>query len=121
MTKGVPSVTITGKHFFPYSVQSKKNTSTHPQPSYTNYRFLTQSQMVSYIKQMRKEANMAKSSILALKAKIKVDTERNGVLPDSTTLTDFSTIMQECHQKILDQYSEDSFERLFWSSQLESI
>jgi hypothetical protein len=80
--------------------------------------------MISSIKETRKEAKIAKLTVLQLKSKIEnleSYTNENGVQLDQTTKIDFATIMQESNQKILDQYPEDSFERLFWSSQLQSI
>ena len=88
---------------------------------YTNYRYMSDHQKVIQIKILKCHINRANISIMELECKLRNHSQTHGVHLDTTMEEDLTTIISDNHKKILDNYSEVSFPRLFWPTQITAL
>ena len=89
--------------------------------SHTNYRYLSDSEKNSRMKELHHNNRMAQRKITHLEEKLKEIIEIEGEQVDESTNTDLKQIMEENDHNIGAQYHKDSFMHLFWKQQKEAL
>ena len=83
---------------------------------------MSDSQKISEIKKLRNDLTEANRQIKTLDARLLNDYEERGVQLDISTHNVFlASIMEENHQRIINEYPNDTFQHLFWKTQWEAI
>lgn len=82
--------------------------------SHTNYRYLTSLQISERCSNLHTNCVANERKISRLKAKIEKLSNEQGVTLDPVLHNDMKSIMNENFSKISTQYSENTFERMFW-------
>ena len=101
-------------------VSNRKQTSIIPRvhSSHVNYRFMSDTQKIERMQQLRAEAKSAKSEVSRLQKKLSKLTKQRGIEMDNTLQADLATVMKENTPNILSCHAEGSFQRIFWEHQL---
>ena len=82
---------------------------------YTNYRYMSKPQMINEIVFLRATIGEKEKRIRHLEKMIEQD-DRSTILNESYH-EDMIIIMEDHHEKIINSYPEDSFQRIFWTTQ----
>ena len=98
----------------------KQGESSNPH-SHTNYRYLSDSEKNSRMKQLHQNNRKAHRRIARLEEKLRERIELEGEQVDELTSTDLKQIMEENDRGIEAQYPKDSFMYLFWKQQREAL
>ena len=99
--------------------QKKKMTDQQSTSKFANVRFLENDELQSKIKHLRHELKLANSKIEELELKITSDSQKEGMILDGKTSSDFITIMKYYNEHVISAYPKDSFQHIFWRNQLE--
>ena len=89
--------------------------------THTNYRYLTDSEKNSRLKELHRTNRLAQRKIAHLTEKLKEVIEIEGEQVDEATHSELKQIMEENNHHIETQYPKDSFMYLFWSQQKEAL
>ena len=102
-----------------YSRWQKKNTSKSPK-KFANNRYLSTPQRQKKLKILQSRAYNAEREVHRLKEKIKMSTQRKGVMLGKEFSDDLMQIMKESDSSIKKLFPEGSFRHLFWTQQLQA-
>lgn len=89
--------------------------------SRANIRYLNTPERVKRYSKLRTRLATQNKVVQRLKEKIALIMDRNHVVLDSTLEADFKTMMNDVTDKVRQDYSEQSFKRIFWEQQLQII
>ena len=93
---------------------------THPS-SRTPLASLTTPERKERYSKLKARLKATELQVKRLKEKIKEATDANGVAVDNDLHSDLEQIMEEHHDRIMEQYGQDSFQRLFWEEQRKAL
>lgn len=88
--------------------------------SHVNYRYLSTPEKIQRMANLRSKVVQQKRKIALLEEKVKNLTESSGVEVDKEMHDDLGNIMEEMTEKVESKFSENSFEHVFWSQQLQA-
>ena len=98
----------------------KCHDNSNPQ-SHTNYRYLSDSEKNSRMRELHRNMRVAQRRVAHLQEKLRESTEVEGEEVDESTSADLKQIMEDNDDSILKQYPKESFLYLFWTQQKESL
>ena len=98
----------------------KCHDNSNPQ-SHTNYRYLSDSEKNSLMKELHHNMRTAQKRVAHLQEKLRESTEVEGEKVDESTSADLQQIMEDNDTSILKQYPKESFLYLFWTQQKEAL
>ena len=87
--------------------------------SHTNYRFLSSPEKIERLKQLHHQNRICTKQLARLKLKLEEVIYQRGVTIDDEMSTDLCSIMNEEQQHVEKEFSEGSFQRIFWDQQRE--
>ncbi len=88
---------------------------------HTNDRYLRTPQRKERMSQLRTELKGKAKEVESLKKRLQKSTTQNGIFIDNTTEDDLEKIMTEKTEEVRQKFAPDSFQRLFWDQQLDSL
>lgn len=107
------------KTLFSLVSRYKKGKST-PVSVHTNLRYLTSPQKTERLRQLQSEKRTLQKNIARLKERIERHTLTCGIHLPQSIEKDFVSISSVHHHEILKSHQENSFQRIFWLSQIKN-
>ena len=100
------------------AMQSRWSKQTRSPKKFVNNRYLNTPQKAKKLASLQKRAYAAECEVRKLKERISISSDSNGLNVDTNLHGDLQNIMEENNERILGQFPEGSFQRLFWEQQL---
>ena len=100
------------------AIHSRWSKQSRSPKKFVNNRYLNTPQKAKKLSRLQTRAYAAESELRKLKERISISSNNNGVSVDSKLHGDLQNIMEENNERILGQFPEGSFQRLFWEQQL---
>ena len=85
-----------------------------------SYRYMSIPQWKSKVDHLKNEVHIAKKQVIELEKKLEENTALRGIILDDTSSRDLINIMEENNTNIHKQFTEGSFQRIFWEQQLQA-
>ncbi len=101
-------------------VSRYRRTNSTPRSIHTNFRYLTSPQKTERLKQFQREKRLLLKNIGRMKEKITNLTCSQGIYLSKSMEEDFVSISSAHHCKIIKSYPENSFQQIFWQSQMQN-
>ena len=89
--------------------------------STTNYRYLSTPEKAERYKELKSRSNSAEKTVKRLKERIKELMGKSCIEIDQDLHSDLSQIMEDHNDAIVSEFTEGSFQQLFWDQQLQAI
>lgn len=104
-----------------HRTQGKSKLSPTCTSSHTNFRYLDSPQKLARYKKLKERCDRAEKEIKRLKENIAKLMDEKSVAVDEPLHQDLTQIMEDHTHEVVAQFPEDSFQRLFWNQQLQSV
>ena len=97
-----------------------RRTNSTPTSICTNFRYMTSPQKIQRLKELQTEKHILQKNVARLKDKIAKHTNLQGASLSKPIEEDIISIASAHHHKILKTYPDNSFQSIFWKSQIEN-